>query len=135
MGAFDFRSILHILSPSPLGMQLFPETLDAAPGTTVTDLVILGSWGTTLAQSQLQALASRTSFGNIKPTLSRLQQHGALFFDEDVLMTDADLPSHITARHYSQGGSSYTTAPANGRNSFVSGDAVQTLATLRDRHA
>lgn len=75
------------------------------------------------------------SFGHTRPNLSRLQQHGALSDDEDVLMTGAELPSHITARHHSQGGFSYTTAPANGRSSFASSDAVQKLVTLRNRHA
>lgn len=61
--------------------------------------------------------------------------HEAIFDENDVLMTGFELPSHITSRHYSQSSSSYVTAPAHCRSSFVSSDSLQALATLWDETA
>lgn len=49
-------------------------------------------------------------------------------------MTGAELSSDITSRQQSQGGSLYVTARAHCRGSFVSSDAAQALASLRDKN-
>lgn len=72
MGPFDLRNILHLPSPPPLGMQLIPETPDAAPGETTADPTLSGSWDKTSAQSKRQALAGGTAFGHSSLQLSRL---------------------------------------------------------------
>lgn len=111
-------------------MQLILKIPDAAPGATTADPTLLVSWGTTSAQSKLQGITLETAFGHFGLQLTRLQHHGAISDDDDVLRNAADLSSHLTSLHQSQSGSLYVTALAHGRGSFVSSDAVEALAEL-----